>query len=154
MTSKSPFQPKVFYDLWFYDPLHMFCMWRAKRNVSISLALNTWAVPIEQKVFSKLKSPPSRRCLGTLLIPPLLCCFSFQKVNSFYSVPVISGDNRLILWFLHKRHKGSYNPTSTLKMIQKANLFSRHLKPAVVWVFFPQDLMEKNIQALFRGVWF
>lgn len=91
------------------------------------------------------------------LPPPPFCCFCFHKFYSFYSVSITSGDNIIILWILHKRHKGSYKPTSMLKVTQEENLYWSDLEPKVHFdysPFFPLEPNGKNIQALFRAIWF
>lgn len=91
------------------------------------------------------------------LPPPPPCCFSSQKFYSFYSVSITSRDYMIILWILHKRHKGSYKPTSMLKVTQKANLCWNDLNPKVGFdysLFIPPGTNGKNVQALFRPVWF
>lgn len=121
-----------------------------------------WTVHVlweEKEVMTPLTlKAESLVCIHLYPPPPPLCCFSSQKFYSFYSASITSGDNMLILWILHKRHRGSYKPTSMLKVTQKPNLYWSDLKLKVCfaysWGFFSPGPNGKNIQALFRAVWF
>lgn len=69
-----------------------------------------------------------------------------QKFYSFYSVSITFRDKMIISWIPHKRHKGSYKPTSVVKWPKKQISIEVIWNQKLVLIILFFSLMEKTFK--------